>query len=1501
MKIGNIVKFQSENFFEGAVQLRWTYERPEHAKHAAKSFVFHGPRYHGANNAKQDGLESSYKLKDTASFLDDLLTSITKGVNGEDRNPYWLVVAGYGSGKSHLAVTCATVLGEPNTVIANDVIQNVIKVDEAIGQQICAKIDKLKKPVLVLSLDGMSGFNLGSALSQAAFAQLKHYKVDTKAISDLSPRFAIASQFVERNFKIREDSFSRHLSGISQTAICEKLASHDEDIYSKVDAIFIEANGSPIPVEGQESSQDLIETLCKVYCAETGPFSSVIILFDEFGRYLEYAAEKPHLAGDAALQQIFQGVQDNSNKICFVGLIQYELKTYLNRFGSVDLRQLQRYITRFDTAEKYYLSTNLETIFASMIGKSESNLESLWKETRATQESQKTWNIMFRSIPSLGRLHLWSDIDRFEKVITRGCWPLHPLATWFLTRQKEIVQSRSALTFIKEAIASVQDETAIVDSHLRQISVSELVLQSMLPEILAAEQATGVVVAETLQMLLVKFEGHLTHHQRLALVGIAIVEKMRVGRHSKPNMDLLLQQATLLSNQLLEEALNALSHDFGAIEWNDELGQYELIADSSTRGQFQQWLRKQLVDLPRNLARDTFILRSKDTGLTHVETDFASEHDISTLEWSYESRFAHSQNFSIILKESFKDWLQGYKPTDMRPKIIYLYLEESVDVSQMRIKVDEHIQHELNTIGCIKAPILVVGIHDTHLRIAENLARLHVFEEQITADDKERFRRFLPEEIARTYTNLKKEVADAVKSRLYWAAGVTDLPQGRLKTVCDAILSDVYPNVMPFPFDGFATKSGNGASDIGELTRALIVDLVNGGWVGDQVPRLVNRAKKLFVMCWKVLTPQGNMVAPQHPLLKEVYESIYNAHKSDSSKTLLETYSMLIAPPYGMNSASAQLLLALLIGLKIPPRRIMQNGQLVSMSEWKKMAFPGTARSISNFIDVSVLKNSQLVFLGEQSIDRWRKALQDWELETNYHKLVAFLREAERMVKVDPPPESLEASFKYLKELKFIPAQAKIIEAQKKLEDMENGFERAVDKEDLYYAVKIGAMLKSQIKEMSAEDVWSDTDITDREILLKKLLQFIQANIGDWILRQSCKNTFEVAKFREDMTKVCSRLRLLSFEKEARILEVQWQKAIAQIERRQSLALMLAQTDEYSKLPAPTQSTLMKELETNVKLAKELILALDNNCKGVLAEDEVAARKRSIHNKSAAFEEMIKAQKEILGGFYELDISSYSDLKDAIVKIERLRTLFVDTRDGQEVSDIALQLEHILNDIDTWKDDSNQFGSERLHLILENNIVNHLSFLTQILEEEEIDPFCDLEKIYKNIAAEYVHIARVRSRTWFSGRQRVYQIYADSQNMEEIERFITELTNLPTYLDEVERESITTIRVKAQEVFQILFQRKKQEQINQWKKKFLLIADRVNILEQHEVQRFLTEISNPPDYFDSDDLSDLKNIKDALLARIDSISLDEIISRIEKLSLGQQLKIFKVLAEKLEK
>lgn len=39
MKISDLVRFNEERFFDGAVQLRWVQERPELAREAATAFV----------------------------------------------------------------------------------------------------------------------------------------------------------------------------------------------------------------------------------------------------------------------------------------------------------------------------------------------------------------------------------------------------------------------------------------------------------------------------------------------------------------------------------------------------------------------------------------------------------------------------------------------------------------------------------------------------------------------------------------------------------------------------------------------------------------------------------------------------------------------------------------------------------------------------------------------------------------------------------------------------------------------------------------------------------------------------------------------------------------------------------------------------------------------------------------------------------------------------------------------------------------------------------------------------------------------------------------------------------------------------------------------------------------------------------------------------------------------------------------------------------------------
>jgi hypothetical protein len=535
MNIGQVIRFHDEHFFDGAVQLGWLQRRIGQAQKAASAFVFHGPRYHGAADAEREGVEGGYRLKDTASFVQDLLASMRAGTEGREANPYWLVVAGYGAGKSHLALTCATLLAEPGGETARAIVDQIARADPDIGAAVTRQVAEMKKPALVLPLDGMAGFHLGNALSRAVFAQLAYHGVDAEAIRDLSPRFQTADQFVERNFAVRADRFAAHLPGLDAKQIQVRLRQNDEEVYSAVDALYDEANGRRIPVEGQESAQELIDTLCRVYCDKEGPFSHVVILFDELGRYLEYAAEKPQLAGDAALQQIFQGVQDNSTKVRFVGFIQYELKAYLKRFSGGDLRQLQRYVTRFDTADKWYLSTNLETIFAHMIGKNEVALAKLWKQTHAERMNEVTRQHLAKCLPGFSRFPVWNEPERFARVIGQGCWPLHPFAVWFLTT----ATGSGAVPFGADLHQGCHRAYLGRGRRSRWTAASGERGRSRRREHAAGTRICRArdrgVTAETLQALLEKFRGHLNSRQQLVLAGVAVLEKTRIGKQPRDN------------------------------------------------------------------------------------------------------------------------------------------------------------------------------------------------------------------------------------------------------------------------------------------------------------------------------------------------------------------------------------------------------------------------------------------------------------------------------------------------------------------------------------------------------------------------------------------------------------------------------------------------------------------------------------------------------------------------------------------------------------------------------------------------------------------------------------------------------------------------------------------------------------------------------------------------------------------------------------------------------
>ncbi|WP_281715757.1 hypothetical protein [Alteromonas sp. CyTr2] len=1487
MKIGSIVTFDDELFFDGAVQLSWFERRKEQAQRAAQSFVFHGPRYHGANDAATDGVDSSYQLKDTASFTRELIGSLLSGERGQDTNPYWLVVAGYGSGKSHLALTCSTLLSAPQSEAASSIAQHIIQADAEIGNKISEDLALLKKPALVLPLDGMSGFHLGNALSKAVFSQFKLLDIDPTPIRNLSPRFKTAAQFVERNYLVRQEEFNDVLSGLTQDEIIQKLNENDESVYEGVDRVYEEANGHSIPVEGQESAQDLIDTLCNYYCSDDGPFSHVIIMFDEFGRYLEYAADKPHLAGDAALQQIFQGIQDNSEKVRFIGFIQYELKTYLKRFSGNGLRQLQRYITRFDAAEKWYLSSNLETIFAHMIKKDETLIDELWLKTNAEVVYQQAHIRLSSCLPGFSRYPVWQDGRRFNEVIGRGCWPLHPLAVWFLTRQKDVVQSRSALTFIKAIVSRVSDDEAAHEGRIQQVSVAELLLQNMLSELVAAERDAGGTVAETLQTLLEKFGGHLDQTLQLILAGTAALEKMRIGRQARENAEALICEATSLDSLVVKDGLKSLS-ELGALEWNSDLGQFELLTDGASRAQFQQWLRKLQQDVKIGDIYNLFMrYGAKEQPLADIVTDFGALNQISTPDWRFESLLAHPGNISTCIKQAFKNWSEAYLPTDAKGKVIYFYIGNEDNSNDLQSQMHAMFAEELQKWGVTKAPIWVIGIRDNQSLIGTNLTKLHLFEEQVSASDQERFRRFIPEEVERSKEALETALKTALKERLYWVPGITTLTEQRQKRVGSEIFSTIYTHPIPFPFDGFATKNGTAKADCAQLMRGLVARQVDGSWVQSQRKSLHNRVDSLLAKTWGSLLPSGALVAPREPNTKSIFDTLVEEHKSKTDLTLESSYKWLISPPYGMSAASAGILISLLISLDVPPRRLEYNGELQSSEDWLKLAFQGR----SNDLQVDVLAKTTLHFLSENGETRWRALLQKWESAQAYDEKLKVADEAKSLYKADPIPETLEGLYRYhLDESEKV--KELLLAKTDFLKNVERSLANAERTGSVEGALKAAKKVLFTRDELVGNGLWPESLITEADNLLNFVHELISSNLREWILRQVCQSVVNLADFRAKTESYINTIKKLGYEKESKALHAQMTSSINRVEKLQSYQLTLAECEDYPRQPAPTGTTPVKELRDQVARGEELIKAI-TSAKNVLTSEEISAYVTAIKARQDTLKKADKERREELGLLYETPKSEQA-LAELLSRARVLHQCFLGTRDETDISEVIYQLEHIINDITLWP--SSEMSADRLEALLLAQIQQQEAIFSKTLEEQDLEPAWP-DNIYEILAHERINNLVKQSNNWVLSRTTNISEINQLSKLQCVE-LKRELEAAPGFLTEHDRKTVADLLSELDGRLDAIERDENFQNNHNWLSQFPS-SERIANLNQAETNKWLQRAEAVPSSMDESGWEKIDKIQKELKSRLDNLSAEDIIQRIIQLPERQQREVLELLLKEL--
>ena len=220
--LNDVVKFNIARLFNGAIDVDWIVSDPEKAKMVSEAFVFHGPAYHGVS--QKDIASTGHRLIDSASFFKNVLDNLVN----DSGQPFTLAIAGFGSGKSHIALTLSQLLESNDDQLQNKIIDNIAEADESIAAQTRKTLSELAGRTLVITLNGMNNFDLSAEILSQAKNKLQALNISTEPLEELRKRFTHAASILKNFDSSLLNPLMLELDISDESIIFDKLAAFDE-------------------------------------------------------------------------------------------------------------------------------------------------------------------------------------------------------------------------------------------------------------------------------------------------------------------------------------------------------------------------------------------------------------------------------------------------------------------------------------------------------------------------------------------------------------------------------------------------------------------------------------------------------------------------------------------------------------------------------------------------------------------------------------------------------------------------------------------------------------------------------------------------------------------------------------------------------------------------------------------------------------------------------------------------------------------------------------------------------------------------------------------------------------------------------------------------------------------------------------------------------------------------------------------------------------------------
>lgn len=1384
MRLGEVVEFRKDLYFEGAVQADWYYNKDK-AGIVSENFVFHGKEYYGIDNS-QSGKQ---RRIDTISFVKEL----SEKISDENSNPLTLAIADYGTGKSHLAVTLATLFSgeENNPKTFKKVIENISNIDIDSGkiiENLCIHRN------FVLVINGMKDFNLNSEILRAAQRSLNLYGLDDSKLKKLNRALNTAELFFSRSNSTMLELYEEAAANVGWVEkgsnLVEKISNHlltDDITFDIVNNVYKQINGQEIQWDEGISASNILEMLVSEYCGANGKFEHVVLLFDEFGRYLEYASNNNSAkSGESALQQIFETAQNSAGLLHIINFIQSDIKTYLQRVDPTS--NITRYIGRYDASEKFYISSNLETVFANLIQRK--NKEAFRESvTIWLEQNEQKWTDLFNNMNRwLNTKGMWKDYALFRKVVVEGIFPLHPISTFMLTQLSDYLQNRSSLTLTSHYISKYA-ETELGSFSMPVIYPEELMAGDLFTEMYDAESSGRQLTQQCLKYsgVLKKMDGKLNDQAMTVLRGNLVLRILKFKTNSYDDTLSALAVCTNLSIDEIKIQLKWLVDEYAVLEYDEQANCFDFMEDSNGAHDYKIYKNKILRTTKIDLTYLTTNQKIHEIGNFNElqPTDFAITNKISTIEWNFSQELLLIEDLTQdIALRRYSDWKNSISSIEPKGHLLWVYANKETDQ-----KIFDKI---INIIKVFKdAPIVVLLLKDSENKLF-NLLREYKALVSFDYNAKINFDRFYKDDLTNIEDRIREQFDILKKERNVITAenGITQF-KSRLAISLRSEFERIYPDVVPFWFDGYMTKSNNVApsalKNYISILKLVLGNSLSKNVFNDQTPEIRTRIETLLMTSsrdtsWKCLNSAFQIVPPENSKVKKIFNQIneiIEKNQSYSCKSLFEVYTK---PPYGLSIDVIYLLIAVVCANKNYCLRFTYGNETLSINSWKDRVFA------NNKIDLDFIKHSTIVYYDSNETNK--KYIKLFEQIENNHDLQAIDIYEQRLnliMKEGELPTELQSRFSYVLQI----LQMSRNSLDKWNEAIGKVHEKLAMAEE-YKSMKNALNAMSDLQTLPIQEifglnnekfVFSEEYQEEIKYLYEAGKKFVNDNYEGWIKRQTCLSIIDMNHFENKGRKYCESFKNLGLDKYVIPTRQYFENELANKEKIKSRQELKEDCEKFLK-------------EAQISKYTSYTTLIEWTKKGVELENRLAKYSYALGEDAVSISDKVKYQTKIISDAKERitveissiweDLEKLSKSQDIEVYVTRLWNILqkgLPKADKDELEELHNNMLSIRKDIWTLQRSD----------ISRNELIESSKEIKK--KYESIDYDFDALLIIENIINDQVERMDSQEETWNKSYGSI-----DNKSSGEILRWKDKTKTLPSFLSEKSIRNIEKLKIEVEEI-----------------------------------------------------------------------------------------------------